>query len=284
MNDDKKKDGNGDGVVTNTRQSNSASNIIRTSNFEELQVRFAKLTNRIKIALIKNNTDVGSLIEQLSTMSAVKDKKVPLFDENVFEKVKTVEDLWRKLRNYWSILDYDILLYVLQLVECKEANDIYKEFWLRIDPSVLQDTTFILSCKEYEGEGLLKQLRIKLNTETLTDEVENKARKAVSQTYNLTKYALMFKGIKQGCIELIYGISKALMSYLLQFKDTGHDLHSLSICNILYLQIFDKKLIVPSRMTDEVSYDLYVPISYIPYIRNRLQKKMFIGFTNLVHL
>ena len=263
MDDDKNKDGNSDRVVANTRQSNSTSNIIRTSKFEELQVEFAKLTNRIKIALTKNKTDVGTLIEQLSAISAVKDKKVPLFDENVFEKVKTVEDLWRILRSYWSIRDYDLLIYILKLVECKEANDVYEEFWLRIDPSLLQDTTFILSCKEYEGEGLLKLLRVKLNTETLTVEVEKKAKREVSQTYNLTKYALTFKGIKQGCIELIYGMSKALTSYLLQFKVTGHDLHNLSMCDILYLQIFDKKLIVPSEITDEVSYDLSVPISYI---------------------
>ena len=103
----------------------------------------------------------------------------------------------------------------------------YEEFLLRIDPSVLQNTEFVLSCKEYEGEGLRKHLRVKINAETLTAEVERKAKKAVSEMYNLTKYALTFKGIKQGCIELIYGISKALTSYLLHYKVTGHDLHSL---------------------------------------------------------
>ena len=44
--------------------------------------------------------------------------------KNVFEKVKTVEDLWRILRSYWSILDYDILIYILKLVDCKEANNV----------------------------------------------------------------------------------------------------------------------------------------------------------------
>ena len=261
---DKDKGGNGDDMVADTMQSNIASNIIKTSNFEDLQVKFAKLTNRIKIALTKNNTDVGTLIEQLSTMSAVKDKKVPLFDENVFEKVKTVEDLWRILRSYWSIHDYDILIYVLDLVDCKEANDVYKEFWLSIDPTVLHDTAFVLSCKEYEGEGLQKLLRVKLNAETLTVEVKKKAKKAVSQVYNLTKYALTFKGIKQGCIELIYGVSEALMSYLLQFKVTKYDLHSLSSYNILYLQIANKKLTIPSEILDKVSCGfLYTVHNYI---------------------
>ena len=263
MDKDKDTGDNGDHVVANTVQGRSANNIIKTSNFEDLQVEFAKLTNRIKIALTNNNTDVGTLIEELSAISVVKNKKVPLFDENVFEKVKTVEDLWRKLRSCWSILDYDILIYILKLVDCKEANDVYEEFLLRIDPSVLQNTEFVLSCKEYEGEGLLKHLRVKINAETLTAEVEKKAKKAVSEMYNLTKYALTFKGIKQGCIELIYGISKALTSYLLHYKVTGHDLHSLSVCNILYLQLVDKKLKVPSEITDKVSCDLYIYISYI---------------------
>ena len=235
-------------VVADSRQGSSYNSIS-----DELEVEFAKLTNKIKITLIKNNTDVVSLIEQLSAISAVKDKNVPLFDENVFEKVKTVEDLWRMLKNYWSIYDYDILIFILKIVECKEADDIYSKFWSRIDPSILKDNTFILSCKEYNQKGLLKHLRVKLNVEILTAEIKEKAEKELSRAYNLTEYALNFKGIKQGCIELIYGISKALESYMLHCEVTGHDLSNFCTCNIVFLQISDKQLRIPSEITDKVS-------------------------------
>ena len=36
--------------------------------------------------------------------------------------------------------------------------------------------------------------------------------------YKLNKYALCFRGIKEGCIELLYYISKSLRTYLLNFE------------------------------------------------------------------
>ena len=243
-------------MAVDSGHGSSYCNITKISSFDELELEFAKMTHKIKNALIKNNTDVGSLIEQLSTMSTVKGKKVPLFEENIFEKVKTVEDLWKILRNHWSICDYDILNYVLEIVHCDEANDIHEEFLSRIDPGVLKDAELIISCREYKGEGLKEHLRVKLIVETLTTEIKEQAKKTISQAYNLEKYALKFKGIKKGCIELIYGISKALKSYLLQCEVTGHDLSDLSACNIVYLQICDKKLKIPSEIIDKVSYKI----------------------------
>ena len=218
------------------------------------------MTDKIKNALIKNNIDVGSLIEQLSAMSTVRDKKVPLFDENVFEKIKTIEDLWRKLRNYWSIRDYDILIFVLKIVECEEADDIYKEFLSRIDSSILKDIEFVLSCKECKGEGLKEHLYVKLGVKTLTVKIKKRAEEELSQVYNLEKYALTFMAIKEGCIELTYGISKALKSYLLQCQVTGHDLMRFSACNIVHLQICDKRLIIPSEFIEKVSYVFFMHI------------------------
>ena len=53
------------------------------------------MTNSIKQALISNNVDVVSLIEQVCVISTVKNKKVPLFDEDVFEKIKSIDDFWK---------------------------------------------------------------------------------------------------------------------------------------------------------------------------------------------
>ena len=256
--DEEEEEEEEDGDNDDSEHGGSYSNIIRTSSFGELEVEFVKMTDKIKNALIKKNIDVGSLIEQLSAMSTVRDKKVPLFDENVFETVKTVEDLWRRLRNYWSIRDYDILIFVLKIVECEEANDIYKEFLSRIDSSILKDIEFVLSCKEYKGEGLKEHLEVKLGVESLTVKIKKQAEEAISKVYNLEKYALTFKSIKEGCIELTYGISKALKSYLLQFQVTEDDFIYFSACNIVHLQICDKRLKIPSQVIDKVSINLFV--------------------------
>ena len=79
------------------------------------------MTIRIKQALISNNVDIVPLIEQLYAISAVRNKNVPLFDEDVFERIKSIDEFWRKLRNFWNIFDYELLEYVVEVSECGEA-------------------------------------------------------------------------------------------------------------------------------------------------------------------
>ena len=61
------------------------------------------MTTRIKEALHKNNISVAVLVEQLCAVSAVSNKKVPIFDEDMYEKITSVDELWRKLK---KLLEY----------------------------------------------------------------------------------------------------------------------------------------------------------------------------------
>ena len=61
----------------------------------------------------------------------------------------------------------------------------------------------------------------------------------MSKIYNLDKYALHFKGIKEGCIELLYYISKPLKSYLLHLKISEDTMAELSCYKIMSLHIDD---------------------------------------------
>ena len=56
------------------------------------------MTSRIEQALISNNVDVAELIKQLCAISAVKNKKGPLFDEDVFEKIKSIDAPLEKVK------------------------------------------------------------------------------------------------------------------------------------------------------------------------------------------
>ena len=211
------------------------------------------MTNRIKEALISSNINVVSLVEQLCTISAVSSKNVPLFDEDIFEKVTSIDEFWRRLRMFWSIFDYDLLRYVIKISECREAQEIFEEFLSRIDPSTIEDVDLVLHCRVEHWEGLLKPvLRIKINAEKCTLDVVRNAKKIVSQNYNLQNYSLRFKGIKEGCIELLYYISKAMIMYFLQFKITSNTLIELSNCKISSLNINNYKLQIRSK-TDDIA-------------------------------
>ena len=116
-------------AVTST---GTAATCEKSTRIRHLEIQFAKMTNRIKQALISNAVDVASLIEQLCTISVVKNKKVPLFGTDVFEKIESIDALWKELS--WSIFDYELLQCVVKISDCKEAQDILDEFLSTIDP------------------------------------------------------------------------------------------------------------------------------------------------------
>ena len=184
------------------------------------------MTNKIKQALIDNKIDIDSLIEQLCTISAVSNKNVPLFDKDVFVKIRSVNEFWKSLRTFWNIYDYDLLRFIVRITECEKAQKILEEFLSRIDPSALRDVDLVLHCRVDQREGSLRPtLRIKINA-------------------NLEEYSLHFKGIKDGCIELLYHISEPVKSYLLQYKfSEGVTLADFSIYKIISLYIDDVDII-----------------------------------------
>jgi len=92
---------------------------------DDLELAFAIITRKIKEILCKLKIDVVSLIEELRTFSAIRDQYVPLLDEDVFTRVTTIEQLWQKLTNYWTIYNYDILKILLELVNCDKASEVF---------------------------------------------------------------------------------------------------------------------------------------------------------------
>ena len=212
---------------------------------EDIEVEFAKMTQKIKQALIKGNIDVDSLIQQLHTISGVRNRNVPLFDKEVFTEIKSVEDLWKKLSTFWSIYDYDLLRFIISITECEDAQTILEEFLSRIDPGIIEDADLVLHCRVDQKEGWPKpKLRIKIKAKKCNCYIKEKAKNIVSKTYNLQLYTLCFKGIKEGCIELIYDISKAVMTYLLQCKITGRILTEFSACKIINIYVDDIDILV----------------------------------------
>ena len=227
------------------------------------------MTDQIKQALISSNVDVVALIEQLCAISAVSDKNVPLFDKDVFEKMKSINEFWRELRIFWNIFDYDVLRFIVKVSRCKEAQVILDEFLSRIDPSLIEDVDLVLHCKVKHKEGSLKPvLRIKVNAEKCTTNIQKKIKKTVSENFNLQKYSLCFIGIKKGCIELLYYVSNKVVSHFLQCTIDKNILAGLSFCNIISLHINKHVLKVPHKITDIVAVSSSF-ISFVLIIRMR---------------
>ena len=235
--------------ATASSSSNSGQGVCsRFTKFEDIEVEFAIMTNKVKQALIDNKVDVDTLIEQLRTMSAVRDRKVPLLDEDVFVTIRSVDDFWKKLSIFWSVYDYDLLRFIIKITNCRKAQKILEEFISKINPSTIKDVDLVLHCRVDQREGsLMPTLRIKVNAEECTYNVQQNVKKIVSKKFNLEEYSLHFKGIKDGCIELLYHVSKPVKLYLLQYKINESALGEFSTCKIIGLyidnvDIIDKKI------------------------------------------
>ena len=219
----------------------------RLTRIKDVKIEFAIMTDKIKQALINGKINIDSLIEQLRSISGVRNRNVPLFDEEVFTKIKSVEEFWKTLSTFWSIYDYDVLRFIIKITNYENAQKVFEEFLSRIDPRVIEDVDLVLDCRVEEREGWPKpKLRIKINAEKCSFDIRKEVEEIVSRTYNLQKYALCFKGIKEGCIELIYHISRAVGMYLLQCKITGRILTEFSACKIISIYINDTDILVSS--------------------------------------
>ena len=230
-------------------------NGIKLTTIPKIEVEFAKMTIKVKEALCKANISVATLIQQLCAISTVNTKKVPLFDEDVFDKkITSIDELWKMLTNFWTIFDYDILKLIIQITECEceEVQKIFENFLSKIDPSAL-DVDLVLHCEVYEEKGVLKpRLRIKVNAEKCTESIQCKVKKLISEKFDLNNYSLVSIAIKEGCVELIYYISKAVVFYLLECKVTAMMMADFAKLNIVFIQINDMKLSVPSQITSMV--------------------------------
>ena len=212
------------------------------------------MTTEIEMALIKNQVDVGQLIKRLCATSVAKNKNVPLFGEEVFENVKSINKFWKKLNGFWTIFDYDLLELVIELSDCNKAQDIFKDFLSKIDFSAIKEADLMLHCKEEHWEGLLKSvLRVKVNVEEekCTDNLKETVKKIVAETFDLERYALQLKCIKKGCIEVSFYISEPLKLYLLQFVITRSAIEEFLVHTIVSLCIDDEfELKIPYKVDD----------------------------------
>ena len=129
------------------------------------------------------------------------------------------------------------MIIVFALTECAEAQEILDNFLSRIDSSILEDIDLVLHCKSVEKWRLYQACakKGKFNAEKCTHKIKKEVQDIVAKTYTLENYSLHFKGIKKGCFELIYHISKAVMSYLLEIEVTSSIMAEFATHDIMHL-------------------------------------------------
>ena len=156
---------------------------------------------------------------------------------------------------------------MLKIINCEKANKIFDEFLFKIDPAIIDDVDLVIYYKVYDRHGFTKPLlRIKVKTERFSHHNKEEIHKVLSQLFDLEKYALRLKGIKEGCIELIYEISTKLKSHLLSCKIVGSNVHHLTDCGITCLNIDSMKINLEKIVKVNISRICYASKLYASYL------------------
>ena len=228
----------------------------RLSSIDEIETEFGIMVTKVQEALEKSNTNVSKLLIKLKSTSVVRDRNIPLFDKDVFKEITSIDKLFETLSSHWYLFDYDVLEYLVNTAECEQAKIVYDDFLASFDSSVMNNYKLVLQCDEFKyKEDLVPgtcKLRVKIARDECTVEVEKEVKEVISEYFKLEKYALIFKGIEQGCIELIYQISHSVKSYMLQHKLNGYDILQLKAHKIIALKFDSMELNIPEDFSDEV--------------------------------
>ena len=207
-------------------------------------------------ALEKNNINVRNLLIMLRSSSVVRDRKVPLFDSGIFERIASLDKLFETLSGYWHLFDYDVLMHLIDTAQCEEAKRIlYDDFLTSFDSSVIGSHKLILNYDVFKEDSILPgccTLRVKVKHDKCTAEVVKEVKGLISEHFKLEKYALIFKGIKEGCIELIYQTSHSVKSYMLQYKVTRYDMLHFKTHDIIAFKFENMELNIPEDIYNEV--------------------------------
>ena len=228
----------------------------RLSSIDEIEIDFGIMIADVQEAFEKNNINVNRLLIKLKSSSAVRDRKIPLFEKDTFNNITSIEKLFETLSGYWHLFDYDVLMYLVKTAGCNEAKTIYDDFLASFDSSVMSNYQLILQYDEFNKESILPgtcKLRIKVAQDNCTVEIERKVKEVISRHFELEKYALICKGLKEGCIELMYQLSHSVKSYMLQYKLNSDAVLQCKVHKISAVKFDCMELNIPEDFSDEVS-------------------------------
>ena len=199
----------------------------------KLKGKYVKVVNKIKHMIKSKPFEVKELIEKLHLTDT---NNVTIFStDEAFSKIATIDQLFFNIGKYCNIYDYEILESFLEsLEEGDEAIKLLDDFTDELEDSILKELDLMSESKgQLKPKKLMKRkytLKVKYHGgQTCTLSEKKMVQRIVNESLGLKKASIVFIGLEEGCIALVYQISAAVKSYILNYKITpeGHALLAL---------------------------------------------------------
>ena len=235
------------------------------------QAKYVKVVNRIKHLFEQQNYDVGDLILCLATQD---DDNVTVFSsDDAFKKVTSLNLLFQQISNYCNMYDYEILTTLVEAFECETAMQLLDDFSKELQNSILNDLDLLSEDGELRDIKSLMpgtfKLEIKYLGSKFTENTQKYIKRIMYETFRLKANSIVFRGVQQGCVALIYQISATVKSYLLQYSLSFEEAKNLSYHKIKYIEVDGAKLDLTPKIEEVCTWVLYdIFSSYIASRKN----------------
>ena len=190
--------------------------IIAKQSLKDIEADFQRMINDVQKEFTDSSVVLDELLMNLKNAFATKNKAVHLFEENIFNNVKSIGALFEILGNFWNFYDHDMLAFLINIADCKKAHKIYTEFIASIDLSAF-DLVNHCSDKQLPILPGYKALQIKIEKSSCTFKMMERIKMLIVEYYELEKYAIIIKEITKGSYKITFITSDLVM---IEFNNT----------------------------------------------------------------
>ena len=165
-----------------------------------------------------------------------------------------------------------MLTALLISIDCAEALKVLEDFTEELKNSVLRELDLVSEIGESQDTMPGNHaLVIKYIGDKCTLETEKLIRNVICECFHLQTWSVTFDCVQHGCIAIVYHISSAVKSRILQCKTTTTDVTLLKKFHIKCVIIDNEVVKMPSGSTEIISLGLTKIISMLLYgLRNLL--------------
>ena len=181
---------------------------------------YADAVSKIKNVIENTGFEISKLLFNLNNIDA---DNSTIFSTNAAFNITKIDELFIEIGKCCNLYNYDLLLSLLHSIKCEKGIKILEKFTQELQLSIIQE----LDLSEYKESTQFHQpgihtLIIKYTGNKCTIEKERLIRSVICECFHLKTWSFRFYSVQDGCIALVYGISSAVKSHLLQHKITAN--------------------------------------------------------------
>ena len=190
------------------------------------------------------------------SLCAADEENLTIFSsDEAFLKITDTNTLFLHIGKYCSMYDFELLLALVESIECQEAIKLLEDFTTEVRQSILYDLDLLS-----EGGKLLNPKDFKDNTHKLVIKyvgggkctliAKEKIQNIIYECFHLRKGSITFKGVQEGCFAFVYQISATVKFHILQREITHSDIRTLSDNHITCTSIDDVELKISTHLNE----------------------------------